>query len=230
MPLICALLSAAPSILFRLKEKAFYLRHGESGCRTRRRHACTTHVLTYMSIRDSISDRIAAGDLFPVEPAMPDDPVRRSMVVSLEIRQLLNGPWWSRGMARRCNELRADLEAFVKGDVIAVCLVPRRARAAYMARLDRPVDEVWDIRSRDPRPALRVLGRFADRDLFVALTCASRSKDVAWLPRAPLGNGYSREWRDAIVECKAVWRQLLHPYEPIHGDYVHDYLSNAFPV
>jgi hypothetical protein len=122
-----------------------------------------------MSIRDVIHDRIASGRLFPVEPVMPDDPVKRGMVVSSEIHRLLVGPWHTVAMERRCNRLRADLEVFVKGGQVSVCLTPYRAKAAYMARLDEPADEVWDIRSRDPSPALRIFGRFAETDLFVAL-------------------------------------------------------------
>lgn len=184
-----------------------------------------------MSIRDTIRDQIGRGQLFLLEPRMPDDPVVRTMVVSAEVQRLLTGPWNSAAMARRCGLLRAVLEEFVRGNVLAVCLAPHKARTAYMARLDKPADEVWDIRVRDPSPALRVFGRFGDTDLFVALLCAPRSVNVEWLPRPPLGDGSSREWQLAINECKASWRNLFPSYDPIHGANLHVYVSaNAFLV
>jgi hypothetical protein len=123
-----------------------------------------------MSIRDEINERIAEGRLFNLEPALASDPVERTMLISAEINSHLIGPWPNIIAAKRFGKLRADLEAFVKGEKVAVCLDPYVARNAYMGRLDQPNDEVWDVRSRDPKPALRVFGRFAERDVFVALT------------------------------------------------------------
>ena len=44
------------------------------------------------------------------------------MVVSPDVWQLLTGPWSDRSTERRGNKLRADLEAFVKGDFITLSL------------------------------------------------------------------------------------------------------------
>lgn len=97
-----------------------------------------------------------------------------------------------------------------------------------MARLDKPVDEVWDIRSIDPSPALRVFGRFADRDLFVALIWSPRSVEVPASQRLPLGPRNSVEWRNAIVECKAEWNKLFPSYSPIHGGGIQEYVKDKF--
>jgi hypothetical protein len=51
------------------------------------------------------------------------DPVRRTLLISSEIKAVLDGPWPSKSAERRCGELRADLEAFVKGERISACLV-----------------------------------------------------------------------------------------------------------
>lgn len=69
-----------------------------------------------------------------------------------------------------------------------------------MARTYPPADEVWDIRSRDPKPAMRVLGCFAETDVFVALVHGYRKN---------LGGPRSRQWRDLIESCKAEWRKLF---------------------
>ena len=184
-----------------------------------------------MSIRDEINGRIAERRLYNLEPALASDPVERTMLISAEINDHLIGPWPNVTAAKRFGELRADLEAFVKGEKVAVCLDPYIARNAYMGRLDGPSDEVWDVRSRDPRPALRVFGRFAERDVFVALTWSPRSIPLLGYLRKPLGDKDSREWRDAIIECKAEWKKLFQAYEPIPGPNLHDYIStNVFLV
>lgn len=124
--------------------------------------------------------------------------------------------------------LRADLESFVRGDRVSVCLNPYAAKHALFGRLDPPTGEVWDVRSRDPNPGLRVIGRFAEADLFVAFTCWPRSVAVPWLDRPQLGDGDSEQWDFAINEAKAEWRKLFHPYMPhgTGGDDVHDYISD----
>jgi hypothetical protein len=80
--------------------------------------------LTYMSIRDEINFRIAEGRLSELLPSVTGDPVRRHMFVSTEIRRFLEGPWPSQRASNRGFVLRAELEAFVRGDQIAICLEP----------------------------------------------------------------------------------------------------------
>jgi hypothetical protein len=93
-----------------------------------------------------------------------------------------------------------------------------------MGRLSRPADEVWDFRAIE-KPGIRIFGRFAERDIFVALTCWPRSKPIDWLDRPPLLKTDSREFRDAIEGCKAEWRKLFHTYPPKSGAQASDYLS-----
>lgn len=169
-----------------------------------------------MSIESEIAKAMAAGKLFNIEPVVAGDPVIRTMVVSTKISKLLEGPWESETWERRGNRLRADLEAFVKGDIITVSLTPYEHRNAYMGRLDRPDDEVWDIRSRDPKPGLRLFGRFALQDVFIALN---------WVSRRELRDVATLKWDFAILECQERWKELFPANEPIHGDNIHDYIS-----
>jgi hypothetical protein len=181
-------------------------------------------VLTYMSIDAEIVLRIAEGRLFRLSPSIPGDPEERTVLVSREIRNLLEGPWANDAARRRCGRLRADFESIIKGEVITVSWTPYQAGHAMIGKLD--ADEVYDLRSQDPKPGLRVFFRFADRDVMVALTCGPRSVNVDWLPREPLGHRYSREWRDAIEECKAEWRKLFPAHSAHTGDSLHDYISS----
>ena len=184
-----------------------------------------------MSIRGEIGKRIAEGRLFALEPVIEGDPVTRTMLISPEIRDLLSGPWEGVSVERRAGRLRADLERFIKGQQIGLCLIPYKAATAYMGRLDRPEDEVWDIRSVDPTPGLRVFGRFAEVDVFVALHWAPRSKELCWSEKKALGKGTSLEWHFAILECHEQWEALFPGCPPVHGDNVRDYVSaNAFSV
>jgi hypothetical protein len=170
-----------------------------------------------MSIREEIKHRMDEGRLFLLSPAI--SLVVRPMFVSQEIKDLVLGPWNDPEWAIRCGLLRADLDRFITGARIPVAARPYQARSAYIAQLDQPRDEAWEIRSRDPEPSIRVFGRFAMTNWFVALT---------WSKRADLEGPDSREWRDAIETCKAEWRKLFPTYDPKTGDNVHDYISAKY--
>jgi hypothetical protein len=141
------------------------------------------------------------------------------MFVSPSIFRLVeSGPWDSANEERRFSKLRANLDDFTRGAILTVEWNPYQARDAYFGRLDPITEEVWDIRSRDPSPAIRVLGSFADTDTFLGLE---------WGWRKEMGDRNSRAWRDAKTATKAHWRRLFPSYQPHKGANLHDYLSNA---
>ena len=143
------------------------------------------------------------------------------MILSEEVNALIVGPWPDQKWANRCQRLRANLEEFIKGETLTVALTPYEHACAYMGRLDRPIDEVWDIRSRDPKPGMRVLGRFSERNTFVALH---------WWLRKDFTD--RREWRFAVNETKGRWNRLLAPHEPpFHGEEdANAYLDHVYVV
>jgi hypothetical protein len=107
------------------------------------------------------------------------------LFVSEELGQIVLPPWDASPKGLRFSQLRAQLDTFTAGGLISVAQEPfTKPKATYMARVDPAADEVWDIRSVDPRPAIRVLGCFAETDLFVALT---------WEYRKNLGGSNSKE-------------------------------------
>jgi len=124
------------------------------------------------------------------------------------------GPWADRAWAIQMGMLRADLDRFLENGRIIVG--HRRSRHAYMKRLDPGRDEVWEIRSRDPDPEIRMFGRFAETDVFVGTAC---------LDRDYLGDENSRQWRDEMVRCITDWRNLFHPYQPLRRRPLHEYVS-----
>jgi hypothetical protein len=181
-----------------------------------------------MSIRDEINNRIGEGRLFVLTPRIAGDPQVRTIVMSAEINNLVSEPWPHDAEGSRRAKLRADLEYFVSGKLVSVCWEAGAGRAYHqLGRLDPSEDEIWDYRSVDPRPALRVFCRFAEKDVLVAFTCSPRSVSVSWLDRLPLLERGSFEWKTAMKECRAEWSKLFPTYEPLKGDNLHDYLSNA---
>src|SRR4051812_2199383 len=74
-----------------------------------------------MSIRAIINDHLGQR-LWLLKPTIDSDPVVRPMFISQELRDVLKGPWPNAAAERRCSELKADLDTFVRGDRISVCL------------------------------------------------------------------------------------------------------------
>jgi hypothetical protein len=124
----------------------------------------------------------------------------------------------------RARELWADFDYFIDGHRIDLRSLFSLDEYAFMALLEPPEYEVWEIRSIDPVPSLRVFGSFVQRNIFVALTWAAR-KDLSWR--------YSNEWKVAIQEYKEEWETYFGVARPHAGSYAdannyHEpYLSNA---
>ena len=147
-----------------------------------------------MSIAQSIIDRIGEGRLSALA-VFPLSATRiRRMYITDELREALNNP--SSEDVERFARLEADLGTFVTSPTID----PK-----YLQLLLPVRNGVWEIRSVRPRPSIRVVGLFADKDLFVA---------TQHYLRAPLGGFNTREWRDAIERAKATWTNLFPGYDP----------------
>ncbi|SRR6266516_92564 len=164
-----------------------------------------------MSIEGLIQDCLEARQLFPLLPWLPSVKPVRVIYISREVKDFIDSP------EDRAGQLHADLDSFIGGHIITVSTIPHKARNAYMGLLDPSKDGIWDIRSRDPSPSLRLLGGFSGKDEFVGL---------ALHRRALMGAGNSKEWAIAITHCKSEWRKRFHAYKPLTGDSLHDCLSN----
>ena len=180
--------------------------------------------MTYKSIRAAIRRHVRAGRLYALEMIDASAPVERVLVFADPIRTLLDGPWTHPSCANRAARLRADLEAFVRGDPVSVCLRPYEAGAAFFGRLNRPDEEVWDVRLREPNPALRLFGRFAAPDHFVVFDWRPRSKP--WNGREPLGDRNDPGWDAEKEKCTTQWAALFPQHAPVRGESVHDYVTN----
>jgi hypothetical protein len=145
----------------------------------------------------------------------------RIMIVATDLfSELQPSAWPYNETGRRLGRLRADLDRFTANDRISIALFPQnKPKTAYMARIKPVSNEVWDIRSTDPNPGTRVLGRFSEKDTFVALVWDFHEnlKGTAW---GRLGE-----------KCLQEWTKLFPNYAPHQGSSASDYVSsNFFPV
>ena len=175
--------------------------------------------LTYMTIRSVINLWIASGDLWHVSPSLPFTPCVRHVFVSEEVRVALQGPWASRELERRFARATAFLDGFTEGLSMSVRFPPSKAVAAQVALLENANEEVWELRIRDPKPGIRLFGRFSERNHFIALTWASR-KDLET----------DDDWIREKERCKREWRRLFPSFPPHTGIEPNDYLSDSFSV
>ena len=175
-----------------------------------------------MSIRDEIRRRTEEEPprLFFLPPLIGSAAVVRELFVSEEINRVAHPPWSPTALGTRFAQMRAYLDAWSEGRLISIADHPyRKPKPTFMARIDPAPDEVFDIRCIDPNPGIRIMGCFADRDLFIALTRANR-EDLVTL----------HDWRNEREACKAAWRRLFPTYQPYTGATLNDYISNNFYV
>ncbi len=76
-------------------------------------------------------------------------------------------------------------------------------------------DQIWAFCARTPRPGWRILGRFYDKDIFVAF----RAYDKHWL---------FSHYAEAAAEIIADWQELFGQQRPHTGNEIGDYLSGVF--
>jgi hypothetical protein len=170
-----------------------------------------------MSLLDEINRLCLAGKLYKVPQGMPLAQTRAIYASGL-IRTLLSGVGLNTREKIRAAELQADLDYFIDGNRINLRPLMSVEEYAQMALLEPPSAEVWEIRSVDPKPAIRIFGSFAARNVFVALT---------WVWRKELSGRYAKDWRAAIQEFNEEWESYFGSVRPITGSYPDAYLSNA---
>jgi hypothetical protein len=167
-----------------------------------------------MSIREVIEAKVAEGQLFLLCPMMPSEPHSRLIYAGPMLQAELKESWDIGEAADRVGRLRADFDLFSTGGMITVSTGDEPS--AFMKKLSPLADAVWEIRSRDPKPNIRVFGQFAATDVFIATHMCTRSY---------LGASGSKEWRDEFERCKPEWNKLFAGYRPVSGGSLNEYIS-----
>jgi hypothetical protein len=176
-----------------------------------------------MSICEAINDLCDEGQLFRLEPGALASRSSRIMCVSHELNLALTKDWDDPINTTRWGHVLNRLLVFLEGGVIRVRTGKMTKRdKADMVRLLPPGNEVWEFRYLERRADIRIFGRFAEPDFFVALR---------WEERDALGGQGDQAWDEMTKLCCHDWRTLLPAYPPFSaGSYPHGYLSNALPV
>ena len=174
-----------------------------------------------MSIRQSIEDAIATGRLVVFEPEFDSDELVRSLLLHPQLEADISERVEEWG--KRVGRLQADFESFIRGDHISLSMIPFEHKTATMGLMEPVADGTWEIRSRDPKPGLRVFGKFLCADTFVALSWQPRSRRLG--SKLPLGHRQSLEYQFALIEANDRWKTSLPDLAPLTGGNYRDYVS-----
>jgi hypothetical protein len=171
-------------------------------------------VLIYMSIREHLQLALDAGWLVNLQPSLPSIPHQRMIFVARTLYSELEYELNDASSAVRTAELFSTFDVFLSGKPISIG--GRDDKYAYIKQLEPTTEEVWEIRSIQPRPSIRVFGRFAACDVFIACNKGLRTQ---------LGGFGSREFQKAMSYCKIEWRKCLQSWPPHSGKRPNDYVS-----
>lgn len=172
-----------------------------------------------MSIEDEVNRRCTDGWLEKLTTDYPEGPITRSIYMTPHVGAKVLGPWGTKFEAGRWGIVRADLENFIFGELLTVPPEGEWEKTARLARLTSPPEEVWEIRCCDPKPGVRIFGRFATRNTFIALL---------WEYRETLGDRKDPAWFAIMKQCVLYWSRLFPHHDPVsQGDYPDAYLSDA---
>lgn len=176
-----------------------------------------------MSIREEWRRCVREGELFRLAP-LDGDRNARTVLLSAEMQELFDREMEEGPEANRRSVLLARLQNIVAGSRLVVCLEPYSARKAIIGRLDPIEEAVFDIRCYE-KPAVRVFCRFLEKDVLFAVTGRPRSVEIDWLGWFPLVT--EKRWKEGIRATIREWAKFFPTYEPVKGDDLGDYLSNA---
>jgi hypothetical protein len=164
---------------------------------------------TYMIIREAIEAAKAAGALIPFNPPVGWSSKPRAFLMTQRLADQIADGLASADPRRveRWDRLRADIANFVENGLMTW---------ASMKWLDPHKFEHWEIKSRRPRPSLRIFGRFAEPNVFVGTHIIERTK---------LGKKWSQEWELEKLACEEGWKRALGNCPPFHGNNYEDYMT-----
>lgn len=177
-----------------------------------------SRLLNYKSIEDNIRALDIGGRLVKVVPLIPGGHARVLFAERNLYDEIEDGASATDATQFRIGQLRRDLDRFSAGGNVTVGY--GKEKSCFLKLLDPRDEQVWEIRSRDPKPSIRVFGRFACRNVFIATHKAFR-RTLA---------DERIEWAREIRTCKAIWRGIFPTFDPHSGDSIDAYLSDVIEV
>ena len=144
---------------------------------------------------------------------------RRTLYISERVKQFITAtaPGLDVKMRGRWLTARAVLENFVDGKRMTIKSKPKSK--AEIGILCPHKDGIFEFRDVNPKPSVRILGSFTEKDVFIALAPYKRSE---------LGKKGSQGWTIALHNYKAQWAALFKGHQPMsEGRFPDDYVSLA---
>lgn len=165
-----------------------------------------------MLIAEAIKDLCDQKRLVRMEPLDISGEEKRTIYVSRELHNFLDTHSRDPAVNNERVILQRLFDRFVLGQEISVSF-ERRTKSTDIKRLSPKNKEVWEFKLRGPRSKhqARVFGRFAETDMFLALT-------------GPIDRA-NCDYSSEISRCQAEWRALLPHHEPVYGSKINDYIS-----
>lgn len=168
-----------------------------------------------MSIQQQVNALCAQERLFRLEPIISDQPHHRQIFVARDLYALLSPPWRTYADGVRWGIHRRQLDRFLMGVPVSVRKPGNNDADSFLAKLHK-TDGIWEMRGVSPPPAIRILGYFAEKDVFIALV---------WRRRKDLKGWRSPEWRQATGETVAAWVGLFGAASPLRSNNPNDHLT-----
>jgi hypothetical protein len=168
-----------------------------------------------MLIKAFIDTALNNGELSLLPLIYPSPNSPRHIYLTKPVKAALDGPWADEKTETRMAQAQALLEAFSAGNIITIRLPPSKKVNAMLALLEDANEQVWEFRSRLPRPGIRIFGRFAERDTFVATNYALKENSTT-----------DDEYKHHKEICKHEWNRLFINIPPLVGKEANEYISN----
>jgi hypothetical protein len=148
-----------------------------------------------MLIADAIKEAELTGRLFRAKPIAPWSGEPRVFLMCKPLYETIQGGRASPDERERGRwaQLEAAIGYFIEGGYTTDDL---------LKQLEPPKYEHWELKSRRPRPSLRVFGRFALPDVFVGTHLARRDE---------LGGMWSAQFEHQKLICEEHWRDAGLP-------------------
>ena len=92
----------------------------------------------------------------------------------------------------------------------------KKREGGFLKRLEPPPNDVWEVKVTEPRPQVRLFGRFAEADTLILTKFHLRDS---------LKEKGSSQWGAAMTECDNLWSALF-PRIPIYSkSTISDYVT-----
>lgn len=175
-----------------------------------------------MSIEATLSELEIAGDLVRFTPRK-GLASKRGLFMTVPLDTALSHPNSTVAHYKARKHILRLFERWVTGELMTISM-NGGGTGAFIAQLDPPPPDIWELRVTEPRPQFRVFCRFIAKDLIVA-TCVRTRDELG--PRSVRSKKRSKAWTDAMYDCKTQWDKILPGTTPIAGHLSTDFVTEC---